>query len=262
MERAERRRRLKDDQRLVARGLTTEDVEPKALMALMRVFHALIEESRDARTLTPLMAYFHDNMRAAGQAGPRKALACRMGCAHCCHAWVSARAPEVLFVKRSIPVREREAVCIAVEEAYAVTGLHPPEVRDRMGTPCPLLAGGLCRAYAARPAVCQTAVSLNAAPCAKAWLPGAEPQDIPTPDFYIAMRAGYSIALAGALRRAGLPAAAYEYNGALRAAFAREDAEATWLAGEDVFEGVQPDPVGDPFDRPGNRRLYELAFSG
>ena len=186
-------------------------------MALMRLLHDRLEESRDARTVAPLMTFLHDNLRAAEQAAPRKSLACRRGCSHCCHAWVSARAPEVLFVKAAIPAQEREAVRAAVAAMFAVTGPLSFEERARRPTPCPLLRDDLCRVYAARPATCRTAVSRDVAVCERAFRLGSENEEIPTPTFYVEMRAGYSLALAGALRRAGFPATAYEYNGALNA---------------------------------------------
>jgi len=263
MTRAERRRRLKEDQRLVARGLEEDRGDHAQIMALMRLLHDRLEESRDARTVAPLMTWLHDNMRAADQAAPRKSLACRRGCSHCCHAWVSARAPEVLFVKAAIPVSEREAVRAAVETVYALTGPLDFEERLKRPTPCPLLLrDDLCLVYAARPATCRTAVSRDVAACERAFRQGSENEEIPTPTFYIEMRAGYSLALAGALRRAGFPAAAYEYNGALTAVLNVPDAEAAWLAGDDVFAGVMVDPSGDPFDRPANRRIYDAAWAG
>ena len=261
MTRAERRRRLKEDQRLVARGLESDRSDHVQIMALMRLLHDRLEELRDAGTVAPLMTFLHDNFRAAEQAAPKKSLACRRGCSHCCHAWVSARAPEVLFVMAAIPARERESVRAAVEATFALTGPLSFEERVKRPTPCPMLHDDLCRVYTARPATCRTAVSRDAAICERAFRLGSENEEIPTPTFYIEMRAGYSLALAGALRRAGLPAAAYEYNGALNAVLAVRDAEAAWLAGDDVFAGVMVDPSGDPFDRPGNRRIYETAWA-
>jgi Fe-S-cluster containining protein len=261
MKRAERRRQAREDLRAVARGLDPEAGDGRLVIALMRVLHDLVEESQDSRSIAPLMGFFQNNMRTAIRVAPRHSLACSSGCAHCCHAWVSARAPEVLFVKRSLPAREREAALTAVEAAYAVTGMLDPDVRAGMGTPCPLLVENRCRAYEARPAVCRTAVSEDAELCAKAFAPGASDIGIPAPTFYLTLRRGYSLALAGALKRAGFPAYSYEHNGALRAVLGRTDAEAAWLAGEDVFAGVQPEPRGDPFELPRNRLLYEAAWA-
>ena len=262
MNRAERRRQLKQDERLVARGLPGGELDASQLIALMRVLHDRLEQSRSLRSIAPLMGFFHENMRASARAGPSKLLACGLGCSHCCRAWVSARAPEVLFIKASLPPRQQEAIRSAVEETYAITGTLGAEQRDRMAVPCPMLKDDVCQVYAARPATCQTAVSEDAAACARAFQPGAQHELIPMPEFYISMRKGYSLALAGALKRAGLPSRAYEFNAALRAVFARPDAEAAWLAGEPVFEGVQTEPGGDPFLIPSRRRLYDSAWAG
>ena len=80
------------------------------------------------------------------------------------------------------------------------------------------------------------------------------------PEYYPKLRRGYSVALAGALRRAGLSPWSYEFNAAMLTALARPDAEAAWLAGEDVFAEVPRDPGSDPFLLPSNLRLYEDAF--
>jgi len=262
MIRAERRRQLKEDARALGRGIDADRPDGPQIMVLMRLLHDRLEEARHSGTLAPLGAFLQENYRSAWRAEPRKALACRRGCSHCCHAWVSAKAPEVLIAEAAIPARDREAVCAAVDEAYAATGGLGPEQRAALAAPCPMLAAGECRIYGARPATCRTAVSLDAAVCAAAFRPNAAPVDIPTPDFHIAMRRGYSIALAGALKRSGYPAASYEFVEAMRAALARPDAEPAWLAGEDVFAGVATDPGSDPFEHPKNRQVYELAFTG
>ena len=123
---AERRRQAREDRERIARGLGTGRAEPRALAAMMRVLHELIAEARDAGTIAPMMQFLHANMRAAERAAPGHLLACRRGCAHCCHTFVSARAPELLFVRGAIPGREREAVRADVDAAYAVTGMLGP----------------------------------------------------------------------------------------------------------------------------------------
>jgi Fe-S-cluster containining protein len=262
MIRTERRRQAKEDERAMARGLDAARPDGPQIMVLMRLLHDRLEASRAAGAIAPLAAFFADNLKAAWRVEPKKALGCRMGCAHCCHAWVSARAPEVLIARRAISPRDLEAVKASVEAAWARSGLAGPAERAAAAAPCPMLVDGACRIYAARPATCRTAVSMDASLCAQAFRPGAAPVDIPTPEFHIVMRRGYSIALAGALRRAGYEAASYEFVGAMRAALAREDAEGAWLGGEDVFAGVQTDPGSDPFAHPKNLQVYNLAFAG
>ena len=262
MNRAERRRQLKEDEALLSRGLGADELDALQLMALMRLFFDRLQQSRTAMTIEPLMAFFHDNMRRGMSAGPRKLLACRLGCSHCCRAWVSARAPEVLFIKRSVKAAKREEMLASVEATYAITGTLGPDQRDRMAVPCPLLKDHACQVYGARPATCQTAVSEDAAACARSFQPGAEPEMLPAPEFYITLRRGYSLALAGALKKGGYPISAYELNAALRTALLRSDAESAWLSGEPIFDRVQTEPGGDPFATPNRRRLYDAAWSG
>jgi hypothetical protein len=261
--RAERRRQAKDDRRLLASGLDLASGGAARVAALMRLLHDLLEEARDAGTVAPLADFLHAQLRASDRLAPRKAIACRIYCAHCCHAWVSARAPEVLAVAAAVPAARRDAVRAAVNAAHALTGALDADARAGRPTPCPLLgADRLCTVYEARPAVCRTAVSQSVEACARAYAPGGEEVGIPTPDFHIELRAGFALALAGALKRSGFEPAAYEYNGALAAVLARPDAEAAWLAGEDVFAGVRRDPTGDPFRLPRNRALYDAAWAG
>ena len=261
MNRAERRRQAREDRERIARGLEAGRADGREVIALMRVLYDLIAEARDAGTVAPVMNFFHANMRAAERLAPSERLACRRGCAHCCHAFVSARAPEVLFIKSAIPGRDREDVRAAVADAYAVTGMLLPGERGATAHPCPMLRDGACGIYAARPLTCRMAVSESAEICARAFAPGAGPMHIPLPEYYPTLRRGYSVALGGALRRAGFPACSYEYNSAMRAALARPDAEAAWLAGEDVFADVLQDPGSDPFVLPSNLRLYDDAFA-
>ena len=261
MNRAERRRQAREDLTRIARGLAPGRAEPSELAPMMRVLHELILESRSAGTVAPLMSFLHANMRGAERLAPGHLLACRRGCAHCCHAFVSARAPELLFVKNAIPDRDRAEVDAAVEQAHAVTGALGPTERGGMAQACPMLEAGACRVYAARPMTCRMAASQSAEVCARAFAPGAVSETIPVPEHYPTLRRSYSIALAGALRRAGYSAWSYEFNAAMRMALARPDAEAAWLAGEDIFAGAPRDPGSDPFMMPVYARLYENAFA-
>ncbi len=260
MERAEKRRQLKEDRRLVARGLPGQQTDLETIVSLMRVLHDLVEQARDARTIAPLIAFFQENMAIAARPGPTRAIACTRGCAHCCYAWVSARAPEILFATKAVPARDREAVRASVAAAYAVTGNLDFDGREGIVTPCPLLDGDRCRIYAARPAVCRTAVSADARICERAFRLGDVEAQIPKPEFYVNLRSGYAIALAGALKRAGYAPWSYEFNAGLHAVLGQSDAEVAWLAGEDVFAGVPVDQTGDPFTLSGPRNIYDAAF--
>src|SRR4051794_323837 len=162
MNRAERRRQAREDRERIARGLEAGRADGREVIALMRVLHDLIAEARDAGSVVPVMSFLQANMRAAERLAPNHLLACRRGCAHCCHTFVSARAPEILFVKNAIPGRERESARAAVDKAYAVTGRLGPDGRGGMAEPCPMLRDGACQVYQARPMTCRMAVSESA----------------------------------------------------------------------------------------------------
>ena len=225
----------------------------------MRILRERIDEARKARSISPLMTFLHDNMRAASRQSPRDLIACGKGCSHCCYVWVSARAPEVLLVKNALPARERAAIQEAIDRACSITASMNFDERSNQPNPCPLLKDNICQVYGSRPTTCQSAASTDSAICERSYRHLAG-EDIPIPLFYVTLRSGYSLALAGALKHAGFPATAYEFNTALQVAMSRSDAETAWLSGEDVFAGVPCDPVGDPFTIHGNRQLYDAAF--
>jgi Fe-S-cluster containining protein len=260
MSRAERRRQVREDRRAIAAGLDAGRRDTAQVMALMRVLFDLLEDSRDAGSVVPMMTFLHDNIRAADRAAPRKMLACTRGCTHCCHAPVSARAPEILFLRSAIPALDHEAVAASVSQGFAARARPASGEHGFQAFPCPLLRDNLCRLYATRPLACRTAVSSNAGACERALRLGMD-EGIPTPEFYTRIRAGYALALAGALKRAGFPATAYELVSALNVVLARSDAEAAWLAGEPVFADAAGDPMGDPFDHPRNRQLYLATWA-
>jgi hypothetical protein len=80
------------------------------------------------------------------------------------------------------------------------------------------------------------------------------------PAFFNVQRVGYLMALRGAFLHAGLRLESYELNEALVVAIETEDAERRWLAGENIFAGVQQDPGPNPVDDPASRRLFAETF--
>lgn len=256
MNRAERRRQLKEDERLVQNGLSFTQVDGWEVIALMRALRDRLGQARNAGRIAPLMRFLHDNFGKSARRIPAALSACARGCSHCCHMWTALRAPEALFIAAAMPGELRAAV----DTAHAETVALSYEERLRLVRPCPLLQDDACSLYEARPIGCRTAASTDAAVCARAYRLLSD-EDIPQPLIFLNQRAGYALALAGALRHAGHPAGAYELNGALHAALARPDAEAAWLRGEDVFAGVALDPAGDPFAEPAHMELYREAFA-
>lgn len=257
MSRADRRRQEKEDQRLVARGIDVNRRDPAQVIALMRALRQQVAEAQAAGTVAPLIGYLHENFEAASRRAPRRDIACAKGCAHCCHVWVSVRAPEVLFL---LPVLRAKGRSLSIDESLARTAALDVEARRQVAAACPMLGDdSLCQIYATRPLACRAAVSADADACERAYRL-LEDMSIPVPDAFRNQKTSYTVALAGALRHAGFPYVSYEFNSALQAVLARPDAEAAWLAGEDVFAAARRDPAGDPFVNPSHQKLYEAAF--
>ncbi len=94
------------------------------------MLHQLLEESRNAKTVAPLVAFFYRSLVSATRSVPREAVACTRGCSHCCSSWVSVRAPEALFVKRAIPQGEIADIQASIQQAYAITRTRRVDARD------------------------------------------------------------------------------------------------------------------------------------
>jgi hypothetical protein len=201
--------------------------------------------------------YFHGKVEATLKGARDVRLACAKGCSHCCHAWVSATAPEVLFLAKLIRTRGETAI-EKVRAAHLATGDYDFTVRDRHPHPCPLLEADLCTVYESRPAACRFAVSVDAAACARV-LRQLLPGTIPTPMRHLKARGVYEMAMVIALRHAGLSHRYYEMNAALTRALSREDAEDAWLGGEDVFFGLRLDP-NDALANRTTQLIYREAF--
>lgn len=259
MSRAERRRQIKEDEKIVARGLDVVGRSGAEVVALMRVLHARVRDCQKIGAVAPLMDFLQANIEQAALRVSHVKVACAQGCAHCCNRWVSVLAPEVIHVVNGFGPR-RTAAEASVQAALAATRGKDYAARGRVAAPCPLLQDASCSVYRRRPLTCRTAASLDAQACDRVYtqmLGG----DISFPGVYGRMRLGYSLALAGALRHAGLSHNPCEYNEALERVMGVPQSEARWLAGEDIFAGLPQDPAGDPFQLPENRALFEAAFA-
>lgn len=177
---------------------------------------------------------------------PLQQPACAKGCGFCCRMYVSASAPEIFALvraMRALPpdhfarMRERiRAAAAAVTQHWS--GNH------KIIQQCPLLEDNACSLYAARPDPCRGVVSYSAKACeiSIAALPEGRDEPVPKAQEPRALRALHAHTVWAALKASGLPYATYSLNHALeRVLDLGEDAEARWLAGEDIFSGVQQD---------------------
>jgi hypothetical protein len=243
------------ERRAIAGGLDVVRPNAGQAVALMRVLHAELERARRLGSVAPLMEFLYAHLALTLSRIGSNGLACGRGCSYCCTSWVTASAPEVLYAMTTVP-HVRQATIL---ETAAGTRSRTQAERLRMVTPCPLLEDGRCTVYPARPLVCRTAVSRDAHACQRVYETFSG-ETIPADIAYGGVKGVYGLALAGAIKRAGLKPFFYEYNAALAAALVPE-AETAWLSGRDIFNGVQHDPQGEMFASDWNVQLYRAAFA-
>jgi len=100
---------------------------------------------------------------------PDGALACRQGCAHCCHQRVGVTVPEALAIVATLAATRSSAeiqrVRERVDRAYHSTRGLSRDERNSPEHPCPLLENELCSVYEVRPLACRGVHSLDEQAC-------------------------------------------------------------------------------------------------
>lgn len=259
MNRAERRRQARADDKSVARGFDARRAPQGQIVALMRAFDRKLQSSLQRRSVSPLMELVYSTMTGGARLIGDSPIACGRGCSHCCHNWVDASPAEVLFTAKSLAAWQRQKVAEAVERVCGETEGRAFEERAAMITPCPLLENHSCSAYGARPIVCRSAVSADSEACRRSYI-GRTGESIPVPTVWRTLGHGVAVALEAALIHSRLVATAREWNESLRLALADPGAEARWFAGMDVFEGVPKASEQSTFEHPQWAAVYREAF--
>jgi hypothetical protein len=259
MNRAERKRQARDDEKKVSRGVDLTNRSQDQTIALTRLVHAQFERAKRESNVDAPIRFLYSKVSETLAGAGRIELACAKGCGHCCHGWVSASAPEVLYAVKEIRRRNDANVFAAIAgAAHATRNLSAAE-RIGRPTPCPLLKDGACSIYEWRPMLGRIMASTDAASCKRGFLEqSGEPLPIPAP--FLAARGVFGVVMVAALKQAGLSYHFYEFNAALEAALSRDDAESAWLRGEDVFAGVQRSQ-DDIASRPHVVQLHSRAFA-
>ena len=231
LQRAERRALQREDEKYLNVPLNLGP-DPRSISAHTRHMVHLFSNPASASPCADAMAHLG---ALYSRTVPKADLACRRGCGSCCTQLVTVTAPEALWVAAQI--RHKMPVIEKMRAADAQTHGLSMEARLKSHIVCPLLKDEACSIYAARPLGCRAFVSLNLAACLATFVDGAEPQ-IPTPARHTDILYTCRILLYAAMRLKGLKDAAYELNAAVLAALTYDDAEARWLAGEDIFASV------------------------
>lgn len=123
--RADRRRQAKEDEKRVARGLDARLAPQGQIVALIRALDQKLKTSIQRRSVSPLMEFVYSSMSGGARLIRDAPIACGRGCSHCCHSWVDAGPAEVLFAVKSLPAAQRVRVAEAVEHMCALTGGKP-----------------------------------------------------------------------------------------------------------------------------------------
>lgn len=241
--RQQRRKLVREQQKTGERALRAglNPTPPAAtVLAITRVVRSKLEERGNSRRAGEAAALAHALVEASLAAWPaRVQIACRRGCNYCCHSYVAVTAPEVFRLARAVEASRLEALAPARirERAQPLIGVG---VAERIGAKlaCPLLVGGECAVYAERPIVCRQATSLSVAACRDEYDSPDREGQVEISAAHVTHASNANVILVAALTAVRLPSVAYEMAAALDAALALPDAEARWLAGEDVFRDV------------------------
>jgi hypothetical protein len=164
---------------------------------------------------------------------PRRTIACKEGCAYCCHLYVQVTPLEAIrlaqVVKAMAPAA-RDATIARVESAYARVRGKGAAARNLMALPCPLLVEGRCTVYGERPMACRGANSADVEAC-RANIASDSGPKVPA---YIHQRmvfAAVGNGVAQGLRDMGAQETLLELIAGLKLALAHDDPLAAWRSG-------------------------------
>ncbi|HKL26240.1 MAG TPA: YkgJ family cysteine cluster protein [Desulfuromonadales bacterium] len=168
-------------------------------------------------------------------------VACRAGCSACCILNVSVLFPEAITISRFLCNRlEYEnllAIQARVEEVDVRTRWLTDDERADIHEPCAFLDGrGWCLVHPARPLLCRSVTSLDAALCrdALAAAPFAEARTIPMNLFQKALTEAAYLGFAAGLEQLGLDNRSWRLATAVNRLLTVPGATGDFLAGKQV----------------------------
>lgn len=246
--RQQKRRVLREQVKLGAKLMSAGfAVRPKRqeIIAVAQVLRSKLIERENPTRASEAAELAHGVMERALRAAPaRVAIACRKGCAYCCHSYVMVLPPEVFRLARAVRARSSSAIDASevTRRGAPLRGLGPAE---RIGAKlaCPLLENGACCVYEERPLVCRQATSLSLPACIEEFEGIDKGGSIEISSAHMTHSSNAHVVLLGAMRGAGLPTFAYELSAALAVALAIPDSEQRWLDGEDIFNDIPRAPA-------------------
>jgi Fe-S-cluster containining protein len=247
VERSEKRRLQKAMRKAgpeyIRRGMSL-DAQPEEAGAVALILRDKLMERKNPRSASEMASLALDVYDRAVAAEPALLpIACQSGCSFCCYLYASATAPEIFsIVRRLRSTKSAERLAKVRAGCEPLKGLDV-DARHGAKIPCPLLTDNRCSIYEVRPIACRMCVSMSAAACEAAF--HGSDEDIARPAAHLYAGANARLALNAAIESTGRPDHSYELGEALAVALTMPDAEARWLAGEDVFAGCQIDSSRD-----------------
>jgi hypothetical protein len=195
-----------------------------------------------------------DRAYADAPAGVRARVACRAGCASCCHVPVDVQAHEVFFAADHIQVHFSPAALTAVIARLARhrqrTAAYQKGERARSRKPCALLQAGACTIYAGRPEICRSHHSSDATLCAANQ---ADASVNVTKAYLPALRARMFAVMMGidqAMEACGYDERCYDFGSALHDALTDSRCLVRWLRREPAFpDHCLADPAASGSER-------------
>lgn len=242
LSRAERRTLQREDADILPKPLHM-GTNPRFAAAHIRHVVKLLRAPQSKSPCSEAIAHVTGLFDRTVPAQANAMIACRKGCAHCCTQMVVLTLPEAFFVAAQI--RHKKETIAAIIAAAANIGALSLDERLKAKAFCPLLDNALCSIYAARPLGCHAFVSVNLEACIAAFVRD-EPPNLTMPNDTVNVLYAVRMLLTAALRLAGLDHGHYEMLSLLAVILTTENAEARWLAGENIMAAVKPGPPAPP----------------
>jgi Fe-S-cluster containining protein len=215
--------------------------DPRGMAAHLRHTVRLLANQESPSPCSTATAYLNALFERSVPTEQRERLACRAGCAYCCHQMVQVYPTEAFFIAARLRGQPDTRAAVNAAEQRLSGG----NVQGKFWLPCPMLRGNMCSIYEARPLNCHAFVSLDVKDCMDYLTPqgAADVSLIRAPQVHLSLRNIIKIMSLTAMRLVGLPMIAYEMNNAISAILAKDNAEKRWLVGEDVFSGAKAFPI-------------------
>ena len=249
--RVERRRQQREARKRAPEGLPVETTELHIAAQAALILKHLSNNQNTHRASEAIGLVQEQFAKSVAKIGDLE-IQCREGCSYCCHHYVSATVPELFVVARDGAARWGGDFIERVNVANEITLGLDSDARGVTKTACPLLADNRCSIYESRPLVCRSYASFDLAKCQEDFETEGGIDRVPMPMQLHVMRAAYGLALLAALKLSGLSTVVYEMNEAVAKIVETPNAEARWLDGQNIFEGLTPDERANTAEQSAN----------